>query len=124
MRAKRILVDRSAFAVLNAEDEWGMRLADRPHTTYAFDDSVPADWRACDLVEGDESLAFEVYHPGGAFEAASPVIGQYNTANALAAMAAVYHLGIAIKDIREGPAAFPSVPKYREQILNRYGGIE
>ncbi|MGC9467669.1 MAG: UDP-N-acetylmuramoyl-L-alanyl-D-glutamate--2,6-diaminopimelate ligase [Anaerolineae bacterium] len=115
-RAKRILFEHSAFAVINAVDAWGMRLTDRPHVTYANDASVEAAWKAHNVVEDEEGLRFDVVGPPGAFSARLPMIGTYNVPNALAAIAAVAHLGLDLAVIRDGLAAFPGVPG-RMQIL-------
>ncbi|MCJ7549974.1 MAG: UDP-N-acetylmuramyl-tripeptide synthetase, partial [Anaerolineae bacterium] len=119
--AKRILIDASAFAVLNAADPWAMRLTDHPHVTYSSDPEISADWLAGNVVEADGGLTFDVRHPtgsdpAGSFSAALPQIGTYNVANALAAMAVADHLGIAIGDIQRGLLTFPGVPG-RMQIV-------
>ena len=119
--AKRILIDASAFVVLNATDPWAMRLTDHPHVTYSSDPKVLADWLASNVVEAGGRLTFDVRHPtgsdpAGSFSAALPLIGTYNVANALAAMAAADHLGIAIGDIQRGLLTFPGVPG-RMQIV-------
>ena len=116
--AKRILIDAGAFAVLNAADPWAMRLTDHPHVTYSSDPEAPADWLAGNIVEADGCLIFDVRHPAGAgtFSAQLPLIGTYNVANALAAIAVADHLGIAISDIQRGLSTFPGVPG-RMQIV-------
>jgi len=129
--AKRILIDASAFAVLNATDPWAMRLADHPHVTYSSDPEVSADWLAGNIAEAGGCLTFDVRYPAGAEPAGSAptrsdragsfsvqlsLIGTYNIANALAAMAAADHLGISIDDIQRGLSTFPGVPG-RMQIV-------
>jgi len=129
--AKRILIDASAFAVLNAADTWAMRLTDHPHVTYSSDPAVSAHWLANKIVEAGGYLTFHVRHrPGsdpegaeptrsdraGSFAVQLPLIGAYNTANALAAIAVADRLGIAIGDIRRGLSTFPGVPG-RMQIV-------
>lgn len=115
-QAKRILFESSSFAVVNRRDPWGMRLVDRIHTTYADQGGLGADWWASDILEDGEGLSFSVHHPQGQFAATFPMIGTYNVANAMAAIAAVAHLGIALPDIQRGLASFPGVPG-RMQVL-------
>jgi UDP-N-acetylmuramoyl-L-alanyl-D-glutamate--2,6-diaminopimelate ligase len=120
-RAKRRLFDAGAFAILNAGDAWGMRLADRPHTTYADPwaadaGSLDADWWASNVTEDGDGLTFTVHHPGGSFPAKLPMIGAYNVANAMGAITAVAHLGVDIAAIQAGLASFAGVPG-RMQIL-------
>ena len=119
--AKRILIDASAFGVLNATDPWAMRLTDHPHITYSSDPEVSADWLAGNIVEAGGYLTFDVRHPprserAGSFAVQLPLIGTYNIANALAAMAVADHLGITIGDIQRGLSTFPGVPG-RMQIV-------
>lgn len=118
-RAKRRLFDTGAFAILNAADAWGMRLSDRPHTTYAAtgDPADPAaDWWASDVTEDGDGLTFTVHHPGGSFSATLPMIGAYNVANAMGAIAAAAQVGVDIAAIQAGLASFAGVPG-RMQIL-------
>ncbi|MBN1247545.1 MAG: UDP-N-acetylmuramyl-tripeptide synthetase, partial [Anaerolineae bacterium] len=115
-QAKRILFDAADFAVLNAADSWGMRLADRPHTTYADRSRRSAQWWAGDVVEEGGGLAFVVHHSHGSFSATLPMIGTYNVANALAAIATVSHLGVPPRDIQMGLAGFPGVPGRMEVL--------
>ncbi len=115
-QAKRLLFERSAFAVLNAADRWGMRLTDRPHITYSAETGVAADWTARVITEDGAGLTFEVIGPAGAFEATLPMIGVYNVPNALAAIAATAHLGVDDRALSDGLASFPGVPG-RMQVL-------
>jgi len=114
--AKRLLFDAADLAVLNAGDSWGMRLTDRPHTTYADAAGTCADWWADGVTEAGGGLTFTVHHPGGRFAAELPMIGTYNVANAMAAITAVAQLGVGIPAIRAGLASFPGVPG-RMQVL-------
>jgi len=114
--AKRILIDAAGFAVLNAADPWAMRLTDRPHATYSGDQAIAADWSARSLVEADDGLRFDVLSPVGVVRAGLPVIGVYNVANTLGAMAAVHRLGTSLPDIVKGLACFAGVPG-RMQIV-------
>ena len=126
-QAKRILFDNAAFAVINAADSYGMRLTDRPHVTYADTEGlgvngvhangVRAAWWASDVVEEGGKLTFVVNSPGATFPVELSLLGTYNVANALGAIAAVAHLGVAVPDIRAGLASFEGVPG-RMQVIN------
>ncbi len=52
-RAKRILFDNAAYAVLNAADPYGMRLTDRPYVTYADNEGLGADGVRADGVRAN-----------------------------------------------------------------------
>ncbi|MBB6096622.1 UDP-N-acetylmuramoyl-L-alanyl-D-glutamate--2,6-diaminopimelate ligase [Deinobacterium chartae] len=106
--AKARLVERAPFAVLNADDPWTARLKHRPHTTYA--EQAPADWRASAVHEGPDGLRFRVDSPAGVLEAHLPMTGRFNVQNALAAMAAAWHLGASADQLLSGLSSFPGVP--------------
>ena len=96
-KASLFTAERSKRAVICVDDEWGRRLASDcavPHVTYSV--SGPADWSA----EGIETLpggqtAFTAHGPEGLL---LPVVvgvpGDFNVANALAAIAASAELGL------------------------------
>jgi UDP-N-acetylmuramoyl-L-alanyl-D-glutamate--2,6-diaminopimelate ligase len=115
-RAKKILFENSQFSVLNAADAWGMRLADRPHTTYAAEPGLEAAWWADAIQEREGTVSFDLHSPLGFSEVRLPLIGRYNVANALAAAAAVGHLGISLSELQDGLASFSGVPG-RMQVL-------
>jgi len=111
---KRKLVERARFAVLNADDPWTEHLKLGGHVTYGVERA--ADWHAGDIQEVAAGLRFRVTSPLGAFDAALPMIGRFNVHNALAAMAAVAHLGGSVDALSSGLASFPGVPG-RMQIV-------
>ncbi|GEM45378.1 UDP-N-acetylmuramoyl-L-alanyl-D-glutamate--2,6-diaminopimelate ligase [Deinococcus cellulosilyticus] len=115
-QAKRKLIDRSHFAVLNQDDPYARRLTDHPnHTTFGV--SPDAQWRAINIEEEVSGLKFTVVSPAGTFDVVLPMIGQFNVHNALAAIAAAHHLGIEIPVLQQGLASFEGVPG-RMQILS------
>ena len=108
---KALLVQRARHAVLNADDPWTDRLlAMSPaHSTYSAEGNA-ADWRAIDVVETPDELRFTVHGPDGAASATLPMIGRFNVANALAAMAGAHALGVPLADLVTGLATFRGVP--------------
>ena len=118
---KRKLVERAPFAVLNADDPWTERLKIGPHTTYGLDS--PADWRAGEIEERSTGLHFHVVSPLGGFDARLPMIGRFNAANALAAMAAAARLGATVAQLTEGLASFPGVPGRMELVQGERLGV-
>ena len=117
---KRKLIERSPFAVLNADDAWTQRLKLGPHVTYSAESHLSkgngADWQAADLQERPDGLAFSVSSPAGSFAAFLPMIGRFNVANALAAMAAAHHLGADQAQLVAGLASFAGVPGRMELV--------
>ena len=76
--------------------------------TYALD--RPADFTAGDIRLGAKGSEFLACTPAGSFAVSIPLVGRYNVANALAAIAIAESQGIAAADIAAGLAAFGSVP--------------
>ncbi|SMB96042.1 UDP-N-acetylmuramoyl-L-alanyl-D-glutamate--2,6-diaminopimelate ligase [Deinococcus hopiensis] len=114
---KRKLVERAPFAVLNADDPWAERLTGiaAEETTYSIDGHA-ADWQAGAIEERATGLHFRVFSPLGDFAAHLPMIGRFNVANALAAMAAAARLGAAAQALVGGLASFRGVPGRMELV--------
>ncbi len=119
---KAKLVQRAPFAVLNVDDEWTDRLLPMAasHTTYSAE-GADADWTATDVVEGPDDLRFSLHTPAGTFEAVLPMIGRFNVANALAAVAGAHALGIEIPTLVAGLATFGGVPGRMEMVERQEG---
>ncbi|QDB79643.1 UDP-N-acetylmuramoyl-L-alanyl-D-glutamate--2,6-diaminopimelate ligase [Georgenia wutianyii] len=107
---KALLVQRARHAVLNADDAWTEQLIPMAasHVTYSAE-GRPADWWASDVVEGADDLRFTVHGPDGTVQATLPMIGRFNVANALAAMAGVHATGVGLAELVAGLATFPGV---------------
>jgi UDP-N-acetylmuramoyl-L-alanyl-D-glutamate--2,6-diaminopimelate ligase len=112
--AKRSLIERAPFAVLNAEDPWARRLADRPHWSYGL--APAADWYPLQLLDLPEGQALRVRSPLGELETVLPMLGRYNAANALAALAAAAKMGVPLAELARRLRSFPGVPG-RLQLL-------
>lgn len=121
--AKALLVQRAGHAVLNQDDDWTPRLLpmSSSRTTYSADGATEADWWAADVVEGPEDLRFVLHTPLGTRAARLPMIGRFNVANALAALAAVHHLGVPLDDLVAGLATFGGVPGRMEMVERQDG---
>ena len=115
---KATLVQRARHAVLNVDDvPWTDRLVAMAasHTTYSAEGG-PATWWATDVVEGPDDLRFRVHSPEGDAVAVLPMIGRFNVANALAAMAGCHAAGVAFDALLEGLATFAGVPGRMEMV--------
>jgi UDP-N-acetylmuramoyl-L-alanyl-D-glutamate--2,6-diaminopimelate ligase len=86
--------ERARLGIVNVDDEHGRRLAAEatiPILTYALHDDT-ADWRATDIELRPDGSSFTVHGPDGlSFPAASPLAGDYNVSNTLAALASIHH---------------------------------
>ncbi|MFC4426524.1 UDP-N-acetylmuramoyl-L-alanyl-D-glutamate--2,6-diaminopimelate ligase [Deinococcus navajonensis] len=121
---KRRLIERAPFAVLNADDPWTAQLTGvAPGETTYSTEGQPADWQAHDIEERLTGLHFRVISPLGPFEAALPMVGRFNVANALAAMAAAARLGATADQLRAGLACFRGVPGRMELLPDAGSGV-
>ena len=120
---KRRLIERSPFAVLNADDPWTAQLRGLAalETTYSAE-GQHADWQAQEIREGAGGLHFRVSSPAGEFGATLPMIGRFNVANALAALAAAHHLGAAPTQLQAGLASFQGVPGRMQEVREEVSG--
>jgi UDP-N-acetylmuramoyl-tripeptide--D-alanyl-D-alanine ligase len=76
------------LAVLNADDEWSRRVADRTHARVVWvGDHPDSTWRAEDLQIAADGLLFRLRHNGSAAMVRLPVVNRVMVANALLAAA-------------------------------------
>ncbi|MFG2886107.1 UDP-N-acetylmuramoyl-L-alanyl-D-glutamate--2,6-diaminopimelate ligase [Streptomyces sp. NPDC048297] len=121
-RAKAALFtpERSRFGVLNADDEYGRRLAKEatvPLVTFSAEGHPDADWRAEDVEIGPMGSTFTAVGPGGErVRARSPLPGPFNVANTLAALVALAAAGLDPQEAADGIAAVPGVPGRLERV--------
>lgn len=95
-------------AVVVVDDEWGRRLAaTRPDAvTVSAAPGAVADWTAGESVtDADGSQTFDAYGPHGkTAEVRLPLLGRFNVANALVALAIVDALGLDVRAAAAGLA--------------------
>jgi UDP-N-acetylmuramoyl-L-alanyl-D-glutamate--2,6-diaminopimelate ligase len=108
-KASLFTPDRCAAAIINVDDEWGRRLADR----------VTIPWRPCslDLVDDIELLPDASRCRWDGVELRVPLGGRFNLANGLAAALAARSLGVMPATIAAGLAASGPVPGRFERVV-------
>ena len=83
--------EAKSVAAIVTDDEWGQRLAARVGSaaiTVNTTGDRTAIWRATDVViRPDASTGFRAAGPGREFAAGTAILGSYNVANALLALA-------------------------------------
>ena len=124
-RAKASLFtpQRARLALVNIDDEHGRRLAREiaaagalPVRTVALHDPT-ADWTAHDVALEREGSRFTVVGPDGVrVPAGVPLPGDFNVANALAAIAAAAEAGFDPRAVARGIAASGGVPGRLERV--------
>jgi UDP-N-acetylmuramoyl-L-alanyl-D-glutamate--2,6-diaminopimelate ligase len=105
------------FAVLNHDDKLVAAVRTKPQTeviTYGLGEGASA--RAQRVTTGFDGLRFEIHHDGRTYPVESPMVGEINVYNILAAWCAAYSLGISPEVIARGLAACRAVPGRFERI--------
>jgi UDP-N-acetylmuramoyl-L-alanyl-D-glutamate--2,6-diaminopimelate ligase len=113
----------AAFAVVNTDDPYGRRIAERaeaagvPQWSYSPGGDPAADWRAEAVELGPEGSKFVLAGPHGAHHAASVRLpGAFNVANAAAAVITLIAAGVDPDLAIAGVAAVPGVPGRMQRV--------
>jgi UDP-N-acetylmuramoyl-L-alanyl-D-glutamate--2,6-diaminopimelate ligase len=119
--AKRVLFDTllrpEGHAVLNADDDRSPALARAARgKVVSYGLLRPADVRGSELALSLEGSRFRAATPAGVLEVTTPLIGRFNVANVLAALAACLALGVAPEAALAGIASVPGVPGRLERV--------
>ena len=121
-QAKKILFDRHlkpgrGRAVVNIDDEYGVRLArELGEGVMTFGFSPVAEVRGENLSLERAGLALDIIHPGGRWRQTSPLLAEVNAKNLLAAAALALTLRLEPETIRKALAVSPGAPGRMEKI--------
>ncbi|AFY46321.1 UDP-N-acetylmuramyl-tripeptide synthetase [Nostoc sp. PCC 7524] len=106
-------------AIINADDPYGKRLiaALNPAKvwSYSVNDSSADLWMS-DLSYEPNGVSGTLHTPEGEVTFRSPLVGQYNLENLLAAVGAVLHLGLDLQSVAAAIPEFPGVPGRMERV--------
>lgn len=89
-------------SVVNADDEWGKKLAGLGKSTLSYGLQNGADLRAKNFQLSFSGLSFSAQTPNGPVQVESALVGRINVYNILAAIGAAIGLGIANETIEAG----------------------
>jgi len=106
-------------AVINLDDPYGKRLIESISCEKVWSYSInnpQADFYTQDLVYEANGVKGTLQTPQGAIAFESPLVGQFNLANVLAAVAAVLHLGLDLQAIIAQLPDFTGVPGRMERV--------
>ncbi|MBD2359134.1 UDP-N-acetylmuramoyl-L-alanyl-D-glutamate--2,6-diaminopimelate ligase [Tolypothrix sp. FACHB-123] len=105
-------------AIINADDSYGQRLIASlsPDKVWSYSVSDRADFWMSDLNYEPNGVSGTLHTPKGDVAFRSPLVGQYNLENLLAAVAAVLHLGLDLQLIAASIPEFPGVPGRMERV--------
>jgi len=122
-KAKLFTPAYTRFSVVNADDAYGRRIVRRlaeggqPHWTYSALGHPDAHWRAEKIEPGPHGSRFTLVGPDGMRrEAAVQLPGDFNVANAMAAVISLVAGGIDPDTAIEGVASVPGVPGRMQRI--------
>jgi UDP-N-acetylmuramoyl-L-alanyl-D-glutamate--2,6-diaminopimelate ligase len=106
-------------AIVNKADAYGQKIIDRlaPEQlwSYSVSDSS-ADLYTEDLTYGPTGVSGTICTPQGKQAFSSPLVGQFNLENLLAAVGAVLHLGMPLDQIMAALPSFTGVPGRMERV--------
>ncbi|MBF0477578.1 MAG: UDP-N-acetylmuramoyl-L-alanyl-D-glutamate--2,6-diaminopimelate ligase [Deltaproteobacteria bacterium] len=114
-------LDGRGRAVVNADDSWGrqlIKLLNRKVVTYGLERGCQV--RAKTVKADVDGLSARIICPNGEFDLCSPMVGEVNIYNHLAAAAAANVLGIGLDEIKAGLEEVPYV-RGRLQRVNLNG---
>ena len=106
-------------AIINQKDPYGQKLIERVGKentwTYSISDTS-ADLYTQDLSYGPTGVKGTVCTPKGNAEFESPLVGQFNLENLLAAIGSALHLGVSLEAVIQALPKFLGVPGRMERV--------
>lgn len=115
--------DGAKRAVINADDPFGQRLIQQVKAQYGSDaiwsystQTPSADLFTGDLEYGVDGVKGTLQTPMGVIPFQSPLVGQFNLENLLAAVGAALQFGLSLETIVAAIATFPGVPGRMERV--------
>jgi UDP-N-acetylmuramoyl-L-alanyl-D-glutamate--2,6-diaminopimelate ligase len=110
----------NATAVINIDDRYGAQLVDRlekkvPVITYGV--GARADFRASNYHAEFAGTSYQLDARGKSYLVRVPLIGRFNVANSMAALAAANSMGISLRDAILSLGRSPQVPGRLEAVL-------
>jgi UDP-N-acetylmuramoyl-L-alanyl-D-glutamate--2,6-diaminopimelate ligase len=106
-------------AIINLDDPYGQKLIAQLNSSQVWSYSVnnsQADLFCSDLNYTPTGVRGQLHTPVGEMAFSSPLVGQYNLANLLAALGTVIHLGLDLSGAVAALSEFPGVPGRMEQV--------
>ncbi|AVH71802.1 UDP-N-acetylmuramoyl-L-alanyl-D-glutamate--2,6-diaminopimelate ligase [Nostoc sp. 'Lobaria pulmonaria (5183) cyanobiont'] len=106
-------------AIINADDSYGKQLIASLDSERVWSYSVndnSADFWMSDLSYQPNGVSGTLHTPKGDVAFQSPLVGQYNLENLLAAVGAVLHLGLDLELVANVIPEFPGVPGRMERV--------
>jgi UDP-N-acetylmuramoyl-L-alanyl-D-glutamate--2,6-diaminopimelate ligase len=104
-------------AIANLDDAYGRRLAERVKQVWTYStENSEADLWTSDLTYTPSGVQGQLHTPSGTVAFQSPLVGQFNVANVLAAVGAGLSLGLDLGVMAQSLSQFSGVPGRMEQV--------
>jgi UDP-N-acetylmuramoyl-L-alanyl-D-glutamate--2,6-diaminopimelate ligase len=103
-------------AIVNIDDPYGKQLAETLDSVWTYSTQEKADLCTSNLKYESDGVSGTVHTPLGDASFKSPLVGQFNLANLLAAVGAALHSGLELSEIVEALPGFSGVPGRMEQV--------
>ncbi len=121
-------------AVVNIDDPWGKRLAQRLRAAGHGPEGLSPCWRCSladpaaelrisDLVMGADGVSGRLHSPAGEGPFRSPLVGRFNLMNLLEAVGVLLQQGLPLPLLLEGLASFRGVPGRMERVAAPAGAL-
>ncbi len=106
-------------AVVNVDDPWGQRLADRlgPRAWRSSLVDASAELHICDLEMTGQGVRGRLITPAGSGLFHSPLLGRFNLMNLLQAVGVLLQQGLPLPRLLEALGSFRGVPGRMERVL-------
>ena len=112
------LIGEGPCAVVNADDVWGRRLADRlGDRCWRSSLEQGSDLRMCDLVMTSAGVEGRLITPRGEGCFRSPLVGRFNLMNVMQAIGALLQQGLPLPLLLQALPKFRGVPGRMERVL-------
>ncbi|MCB1225755.1 MAG: UDP-N-acetylmuramoyl-L-alanyl-D-glutamate--2,6-diaminopimelate ligase [Verrucomicrobiales bacterium] len=105
--------------IINSDDSWGRKLITRYERTervLTYGYGVHATFRAINVRYDQNGTTFELEFKGRSFLVRSPLIGDFNVHNTLAALAAAHAMGLNLRETVRHLQDAPQVPGRLERV--------
>ena len=104
-------------AIINLDDDYGKRLLQQCENTWSYSvNDTSADFYTSNLTYEATGVKGTIHTPQGKAEFISPLVGQFNLSNLLAAVATGVYLGLDLKTLMEKLPNFVGVPGRMERV--------
>jgi UDP-N-acetylmuramoyl-L-alanyl-D-glutamate--2,6-diaminopimelate ligase len=113
------LPDGQATAVVNVDDPWGQRLAERLGSQAwrcSLEEGSEAELRMEQLQFSSEGVRGVLVSPHGSGAFQSPLLGRFNLMNQLQAVGALLQQGLPLANLLQGLSSFRGVPGRMERV--------